>query len=169
MAATPPLLVVMGVSGSGKTTIGSLLADRLGLAFVDADDLHPAANIAKMAAGHPLDDDDRRPWLARVGRRLHEAEGTGLVVACSALRRDYRDQIRAAEPNAEFVYLEASKALLDARVRGRHGHFMPVRLLGSQLDTLEPLQADEGGVTVHLTADATPDMLVSEAMSSIRR
>ncbi len=169
MSDSPPLVVVMGVSGSGKTTVGSLLAERLGVGFVDADDLHPAANIEKMAAGHPLTDEDRRPWLATVGRTLHDARDRGLVVACSALRRDYRDQIRAAEPDARFVYLEASKALLDARVRGRHGHFMPVRLLGSQLDTLEPLAADEPGTTVHLTADATPDMLVSEALSSIRR
>lgn len=169
MTDTPPLLVVMGVSGSGKTTVGSLLAERLDLPFVDADDLHPAANVAKMAAGHPLDDDDRRPWLAKVGATLHGAESTGLVVACSALKRTYREQILAAEPNARFVYLEVSKGLLDSRVRGRHDHFMPVQLLGSQLDTLEPLEADEPGVTIHLTPDATPEQLVSEAIQSIRR
>lgn len=151
-----PHLVVMGVSGSGKSTIGSLLAKRLGIPFQDADDLHPAANVAKMAAGHPLTDEDRMPWLARVGGELAAAEG-GLVVACSALKRTYRDAILAVAPAARFVFLEGSHALLESRVNNRPGHFMPASLLDSQLATLEPLAADEPGVTLSLDEHRSVD------------
>ena len=135
----------MGVSGSGKSTVGTILAERLGVPFIDADDLHPAANIIKMTAGMPLDDDDRWPWLAIVGHRLATASG-GLVVACSALRLAYRDAIRELAPEARFVHLEGSVELLTARVSGRLGHFMPATLLSSQREALEALAANEGVV-----------------------
>jgi len=168
MSAKPPLIVVMGVSGSGKTTIGRLLARRLGVPFADADDLHPAANVAKMAAGHPLTDEDRWPWLALVGATLSKAEGTGLVIACSALKRVYRDAILRAEPRARFVDLEGSRALLESRVGHRVGHFMPVSLLDSQLATLEPLATDEPGVSVDLDTHVTPDDLVNAAIRELQ-
>lgn len=154
-----PLLVVMGVSGSGKSTIGSLLAERLGIPFQDADDLHPAANVAKMAAGHPLTDDDRMPWLAGVGGELAAATD-GLVIACSALKRSYRRVILAAAPATRFVFLEGSRELLESRVQHRSGHFMPASLLDSQLATLEPLDADEPGVTVRLDERRSVDDIV---------
>ncbi|CAN5133635.1 gluconokinase [soil metagenome] len=142
-----PRLVVMGVSGSGKSTVGALLAADLDVPFVDADDLHPTANKVKMAAGHPLTDDDRWPWLALVGQAIAAAPG-GIVVACSALKRSYRDAIRTAAPDTRFVYLEVPAAVLAERMRNRVGHFMPVSLLDSQLATLEPLRPDEAGATV---------------------
>lgn len=134
----------MGVSGSGKSTVGALLAERLGVAFVDGDDLHPPANVAKMAAGMPLDDADRWPWLDAVGARLAHAP---VVVACSALRRVYRDRLRAAAPDARFVLLDGSRALLAERMRARTvsdpAHFMPPSLLDSQLATFERPGEDE--------------------------
>ncbi|MCS0499427.1 gluconokinase [Protaetiibacter mangrovi] len=132
-------VVVMGVSGSGKSTVGALLAGRLGWVFVDGDELHPSANVAKMAAGIPLDDDDRWPWLDAVGERL--AAGP-VVVACSALRRAYRDRLRAAAPGVRFVLLDGTRELLAARMSSRH-HFMPETLLDSQLATLERPDPDE--------------------------
>jgi carbohydrate kinase (thermoresistant glucokinase family) len=154
------LIVVMGVSGSGKSTVGTGLADALGVPFTDADVLHPAANIAKMAAGIPLTDEDRMPWLALVGIELADAPG-GLVIACSALKRSYRDAIRAAAPGTRFVFLEGSRALLEGRMQHREGHFMPASLLDSQLATLEPLAADEPGVTVSLDANPTVEEIVA--------
>lgn len=142
-----PLVVVMGVSGAGKSVVGAALAELLGVPFTDADDLHPVANVAKMAAGTPLTDDDRWPWLAIVGEALAVAPH-GLVVACSALKRSYRDAIRAAAPSTVFVYLTVDRTTLAKRVASRPGHFMPVSLLDSQLQTLEPLEADEAGLTV---------------------
>jgi gluconokinase len=149
-----PQLVVMGVSGSGKSTVGFALAASLGVPFVDADDLHPAANVAKMSRGIPLTDDDRWPWLALVGEQLAAAESTGIVVACSALRRVYREAILAVAPDTRFVFLNASRELLEARVQHREGHFMPASLLASQLATLEPLADDEPGVTVPADLDS---------------
>jgi gluconokinase len=140
-----PRIVVMGVSGVGKTEVGRRLAERLGLPFADADDLHPAANVAKMAAGIPLDDDDRWPWLDAVGAAL---AGRPLVMACSALRRAYRDRIRAAAPGAVFVEIAVDPAVIRARMDARAGHFMPSSLLDSQLATLEHLAADEAGCVV---------------------
>ena len=138
-------VIVMGPSGSGKTAVGAALAVDLAVEFVDADDLHPVQNVAKMESGVPLDDDDRRPWLDVVGRRL--ASSPGLVMACSALARRYRDRIREAAPDTRFVELVVSRAELDRRMRSRQ-HFMPVALLESQLATLEHLGADEDGVAV---------------------
>lgn len=146
----------MGVSGSGKTTVGTALAAELGVPFLDAGDLHLAGNVAKMAAGQPLTDDDRWPWLALVGAELSKAEGIGLVIACSALKRSYRGAILAAEPRARFVELDGSRGLLVSRMARRSGHFTPVSLLDSQLATLAPLAADEPGATVSLESLAGP-------------
>lgn len=139
-------VVVMGVSGSGKSTVGAALARRLGVPFADADTFHPAANIAKMSAGAPLDDDDRRPWLAAVGQWL--ADHNSGVMSCSALKRRYRDQLRSRRTDIEFLHLTGSPELVGSRQAGRTGHFMPVSLMTSQFDTLEPLDPDERGMTI---------------------
>lgn len=143
-------IVVMGVSGSGKTSVGQALAARLGIAFTDADDLHPAANVEKMRAGHPLTDEDRWPWLDRVGRKL--ADAAPGVVACSALKRSYRDRIRAAcGAPVRFVHLSGSRDQIAARMAARRDHYMPVSLLDSQFATLEPPGPDEA-VTIGIDA-----------------
>ena len=139
----------MGVSGAGKSAVGAALAAALGVPFVDGDDLHPEANVARMAAGISLTDADRAPWLERVGAALAAAPD-GLVVACSALKRAYRDAIRIAVPDAAFVHLAGSSALLRRRLDARAGHFMPTALLDSQLATLEPLDPDEAGVALSI-------------------
>lgn len=141
-------IVVMGVSGAGKSTVGSALAARLGAAFIDADSLHPPANVQKMASGTPLTDEDRWPWLKLVGAALSGESPNGVVVACSALRRAYRDAIRTAAPSTTFVLLHVATPVLQDRLPLRPGHFMPASLLTSQLETLEPLEADEAGLTV---------------------
>ena len=140
--------MVMGVSGAGKSTVGIAIAEKLRVNFTDADALHPASNVAKMAAGTPLTDADRWPWLDLVGRALADAGDAGLVVACSALKRSYRDAIRAAAPSARFVHLVVPRTVLGDRVASRPGHFMPASLVDSQLETLEPIEADEPGVLV---------------------
>jgi len=150
--AAKPRVVVMGVSGCGKTTIGGLVAHELGVPFLDGDSLHPMENVAKMAAGTPLTDEDRWPWLATVGAELAQAGADGLVLACSALRRSYRDAIRKQAPDTVFLHLHGSKEVLRQRLEGRSGHFMPPALLDSQLATLEPLRADERGVVVDIAA-----------------
>ena len=147
MTGEAPRIVVMGPSGAGKSVVGAALAEALGMPFLDADSLHPESNVEKMAAGIPLTDGDRGPWLQLVGRALAESSD-GLVVACSALRRSYRELIRAEAPTALFVELRVDPARLRQRVAGRTGHFMPAALVDSQLATLEPLGADESGVTV---------------------
>lgn len=152
MMATPgAFIVVMGVSAVGKSSVGRALADGLAVPFVDADDLHPAANVAKMRAQIPLTDADRRPWLTAVGTSL-AAHPEGVVLACSALRRSYRDQIRQAVPATVFIHLSGSTDLLAARAAARTGHFMPPELLASQLAILQPLAADEVGTTLDVTA-----------------
>ncbi|MHC1478731.1 gluconokinase [Frateuria aurantia] len=145
---TPTVWVVMGVSGSGKSTIGQALAEALQLPFCEGDSLHPAANIAKMSAGHPLTDEDRWPWLDLIADwiRTQLQSGHGGVVSCSALRRCYRDRLRQAG-QVRFVYLDISREVLQQRLQGRH-HFMPAALLDSQLQTLEPPSADEAPVVV---------------------
>jgi len=143
-------IVVMGVSGSGKSTVGGALARRLDVPFQDGDDLHPPANVAKMSAGHPLDDADRWPWLDAVGDWLAAHEQGG-VIACSALKRVYRDRLRSHLPSAFFLMLHADERVLAARLAARRGHFMPGSLLESQLATLEPLGADENGATVDVS------------------
>ena len=122
----------MGVSGSGKSSVGIAIAEKLGVNFTDADVLHPASNVAKMAAGTPLTDADRWPWLDLVGRALADAGDAGLVVACSALKRSYRDAIRAAAPSARFVHLVVPRTVLGDRVASRPGHFMPASLVDSE-------------------------------------
>lgn len=139
-------IVVMGPSGCGKSTVGRALAERMGATFVDADDLHPLTNVDKMAAGIPLDDADRMPWLGVVGTTL-AAHGR-IVVACSALRRAYRDAIRAEAPDAFFAELRVDRDELERRMRERPGHFMPAALLDSQLETLEPVEPDERGARI---------------------
>ena len=158
----------MGVSGCGKSTVGALIADELSLPFVDADSLHQRANVEKMAAGIPLNDDDRWPWLARVGQVLAEHGGAtgGVTVACSALKRIYRDAILAEAPGAIFVHLNGTKAVLSSRLQGRSGHFMPSALLDSQLATLEPLEPGEPGVVVDI--DATVAAIVTDAVTQAR-
>jgi carbohydrate kinase, thermoresistant glucokinase family len=161
-----PHIVVMGVSGSGKSTIGALVANALGVPFVDGDSLHPAANVAKMAAGTPLNDADRWPWLAAVGRELAAAQASGLVVACSALKRVYRDAILAEAPGTVFLHLSGSRETLARRIEGRSGHFMPPSLLDSQLATLEPLASDEPGVVVDVGVPVAE--VVAAAVAGIR-
>ncbi|MFC7846926.1 gluconokinase [Arthrobacter sp. NPDC057388] len=148
--AGKPLIVVMGVCGCGKSTVGELMAHELGVPFLDGDSLHPAENVAKMAAGTPLTDKDRWPWLATAGTRLRDAGEGGLVLACSALRRSYRDAIRAQAPDTLFLHLHGSRKVLEQRLAARSGHFMPAALLDSQLTTLEPLEADELGLVIDI-------------------
>ena len=142
----------MGVSGSGKSTIAGVLHGRLGWRFVEGDDLHPAENVAKMAAGHPLDDADREPWLRCVRAHIDDTVAAGRpgLVTCSALKRHYRDELR--DPHVVFVYLHGSRELLLGRLGARHGHFMPATLLDSQLADLEPPGPDEQAITVDVAA-----------------
>jgi beta-N-acetylhexosaminidase len=158
-------VIVMGVSGCGKTTIGDLVARQLGVPFLDGDSLHPLENVAKMAAGTPLTDEDRWPWLATVGAQLANAGDAGMVLACSALRRSYRDAIRQQASDTVFLHLNGSKEVLKARTEGRTGHFMPPALLASQLATLEPLQEDELGMVVDIASPVAE--VAAEALKGI--
>lgn len=145
-----PLVVVMGVSGCGKSTVGRLLARSLRAEFLEGDELHPARNIERMAAGIALTDADRRDWLLEIAQQLADARAGqhALVVSCSALKHGYRDMLRTAASQLAFVHLGASRALLEARLAARPGHFMPSSLLDSQLQTLEPPAADERALTL---------------------
>ncbi|MET7386173.1 gluconokinase [Streptomyces sp. NPDC005529] len=153
-ATAPTVIVVMGVSGSGKTTVGRLLAGRRGEPFVEGDGLHPPENIAKMSAGEALDDEDRAPWLRAVSDVIRSAtdSGRGAVISCSALGYDYRRLFRAAGPGVWFLYLAVDREVASARAGRRRGHFMPVALLDSQFAALEPLRDDEPGLTVDGTS-----------------
>jgi gluconokinase len=142
------LVVVMGVTGSGKSTVGVALAERMGVPFADADDFHSPANVAKMRAGTPLDDDDRLPWLRAIGEWLAAHREGGAVVTCSALKRAYRDILREAAPDIVFLHLDGDRETVRRRVAGRPGHFMPESLVQSQFDALQPLQEDERGVVI---------------------
>ena len=153
-------IVVMGVAGCGKSSVGAAIATRSGGRLIEGDAFHPAANIAKMSAGIPLTDEDRWPWLARVGAEL--AQHPPAVVACSALKRAYRDALRAQAPQAPFVLLSADATQIEAQVSARQGHFMPPALLQSQLAALEPLGDDEQGITIEV--DAAPEVLVERML-----
>ncbi len=162
------VVVVMGVSASGKSTVGTQLAQRLGVPFLEGDDLHPAANRAKMASGHPLDEADRRPWLAALTAWIRTAAGAqGGVVSCSALRRTYRDQFRRTGVNVQFLHLALDPEVAAQRIARRKGHFMPPALLDSQLETLEPLQPDEPGITVD--ASSTTAEILDAALRRLTR
>jgi gluconokinase len=161
----PQVVVVMGVAGTGKTTIGPLLAARLGVPYAEGDDFHPGANIAKMSAGVPLQDEDRWPWLDAIGAWAHRRAGLGGVVSSSALKRSYRDRLRAAAPAVVFVHLTGSRALIEERMSHREGHFMPTALLDSQFATLQPLQADEAGVAVDVAG--SPDEITERAVKAL--
>jgi gluconokinase len=156
-------IVVMGVSGSGKSTVGAALAQRLRVPFADADEFHPPANVAKMAAGHPLDDDDRRPWLESIGEwlALHRDGG---VMSCSALKRKYRDQLRRHCAEIDFLHLAGTVETIGRRQASRPGHFMPATLLASQFQTLEPLEPDEHGIAIDV--DQSIDSIIERYVST---
>ncbi|CAL9595640.1 gluconokinase [Streptomyces sp. enrichment culture] len=162
---TPHVVVVMGVAGTGKTTIGPLLAARYGVPYAEGDDFHPRANIDKMTAGTPLTDDDRWPWLDAIGAWAHGRAGEGGVVSCSALKRSYRDRLRAAAPGVVFVHLTGDRALVEDRMSHRQGHFMPTALLDSQFATLQPLERDESGVAVDVTG--SPEEITERAAAAL--
>jgi gluconokinase len=161
------LIVVMGVSGSGKTTVARGIAEVMGWEFAEGDDFHSAANVAKMAAGHPLTDEDRWPWLRSIGDWLsqHERAGRNAVVTCSALRRVYRDLLREGRPDVRFCHVEADAALIKERIEHRTGHYMPPSLLPSQLATLEPLQPDEPGVVV--SVQGSPEEIIARTLQAL--
>ncbi len=163
------ILIVAGVSGSGKTTVGALLAGRLGWRFADADEFHPAANIAKMRAGIPLTDADRWPWLNAIAAWMDEriALRESAVVTCSALNRSYRDVLLGGRPEARLVFLCVDRSLLERRLAVRHGHFFPQRLLDSQLAALEPVQPDENAVTVTVRQGDDPAATVAAIIAVI--
>lgn len=144
------ILIVAGVSGSGKTTVGALLAGRLGWRFADADDFHPVANVENMRAGSPLTDEDRWPWLRAIGTWMDEriARGEPAVIACSALKRSYRDLLLDGRPEARMIFLAVDREVLARRLATRHGHFFPEQLLGTQMSALEPPEPDERVISV---------------------
>lgn len=158
-------IVVMGVSGSGKSTVGAALAQRLRVPFEDADDLHPSANIAKMSRGEPLDDEDRFPWLDLVGQWLAAHEERGGVMSCSALKRKYRDQLRGHLTGLRFILLEGSHEVIARRQASRAGHFMPTSLLASQFATLEPLAPDEAGHVIDI--DRSVDEIIQACVDAL--
>jgi len=161
------VLVVMGVSGAGKSTVGMLLARRLGWEFVEADDFHSAHNIALMKAGHPLTDADRAPWLQAIAAHLDELRRARkcAVLACSALKKSYRDVLRGGHRDVRFIYLKVERDVLVRRLKERHGHFMPLTLLDSQLATLEEPTAAEDAII--LPATGHPDTTLSAVLQAL--
>jgi gluconokinase len=164
----PNVIVVMGVSGVGKTTIGRALAQRLGFEYVEGDDYHPAANVEKMRQGFPLDDDDRAPWLRALASAIDEwiAAGRNVVLSCSALKRDYRAQLIRRPDRVRLVYLRGDRNQLARRIEDRRGHFMPVDLLDSQLAILEPPADDERPLVA--SAERSPDEIVTQIVAELR-
>ncbi|MCA3311323.1 MAG: gluconokinase [Roseomonas sp.] len=163
----PAAIIVMGVSGSGKSTIGALLAERLGWPFADADGFHPPENVAKMAAGTPLTDADRWPWLDAIAAHIGAARGTGrpVVVACSALRRAYRERLRAGHGDLIFLHLAGAPEVIAERQAARQGHFMPPSLMASQFATLEDTRDEPDALSVSVTA--APQSVVDAAMAAL--
>lgn len=159
----PLQVVLMGVSGCGKTTVAGLLSERLGWEVAEADDFHPRVNIEKMESGHP---EDRWPWLRRLRDWMHDHEES-TIVTCSALKRSYRDVLRESNPHVVFFHLDGDREVLESRLRTRSGHFFPVHLLDSQLDTLEPLELDEQGFVLDISKE--PQELVDSIISAIVR
>lgn len=157
-------IIIMGVSGCGKSTVGRLLAQRIGAEFLDGDDFHPPSNIAKMSAGRPLIDEDRFPWLKSLGEELSQRDKT--VMSCSALKIEYRDIIRTCSPYAIFVHLSGSRELLLSRLQNRSNHFMPVALLDSQIETLEELISEERGITIDIRLQ--PDLIVDSIINYLK-
>jgi len=162
MKPTESIFFVMGVSGSGKTTIGKLLAEKLGMPFFDGDNYHPEANVRKMEQGHPLNDQDRKDWLKRLNDLAKRQESQGGVIACSALKSKYRNQLRQDVGSAKFIYLKGSYDLISNRLSQRRGHFMPAELLRSQF---EALQVPERSISVSI--DATPSEIVSKILKKL--
>ena len=160
-----PAVVVMGVTGSGKTTVGTVLAHQLGVPFADADDFHTPEMKAKMASGQPLDDDDRAPWLRRLAGWLAD-HPHGCVLACSALKRRYRDVLRSGSPQLAFLHLAGAPTVASERVAHRRNHYMPASLVGSQYADLEPLQPAEFGVQVDFTLG--PERIVTNFLEQIQ-
>ncbi len=157
--------VLMGVSGSGKTTVGKLLAEKLGIPFIDADDFHPTSNIEKMRNKIPLNDDDRAPWLAAIAGKMREANAArGAVVACSALKEKYRKLLRGGSPAIRFIFLTGDRELIGRRLLQRRGHYMPPDLLDSQFAALE---APEDGLAV--SADKSPPEICDEIIKRLDR
>lgn len=159
------IVVVVGVSGCGKSTVGAAVAEDLGAPFLEGDAVHPASDVAKMRAGQALTDADREPWLRLLAGHIHAAAGSGrgLVVACSALKRRYRDVLRSAAPDVRFLHLVLDRDTARRRVAARTGHFMPAALVDSQFEDLEPLRPDEPGVEVDATGDRATTLALARA------
>jgi gluconokinase len=162
-------IVVMGVSGSGKSTVAAGLVERLGWDFAEGDEFHPPENVEKMRSGQPLTDEDRWPWLRRLAGWIgeHERAGRSCIVTCSALKRSYRDLLRDGHPSVWFAHVAAEAELIRGRLGQRSGHYMPASLLDSQLATLEPLQDDEPGARISGAGD--PDTVVAEILAALSR
>lgn len=168
--ATGKAFILMGVSSTGKTSVGTAVAQQLGLKMIDGDDLHPRANIAKMASGHPLNDDDRKPWLTRINDAafsLEQKSEKGIIV-CSALKKKYRDQIRQGNTNIHFIFLHGSYELVLSRMQQRKGHFMKPEMLQSQFNTLEIPQADETDV-IFIDINGSFDEVVKRCVKAIEK